>query len=86
MHRTIQEINMNKFLVAIHEYLSTINLQNKTHNDDLGVKLVKTLIIEIVKLKKDKVWESYAAIDQHPKKDIHIKKWIIIILNIEMKF
>ena len=77
---------MKKFLVAIHEYLSSINQSNKTRNDDLGEKLVKTLIIEIVRLKQDKIWNYYSAIEKHPQKDIHIKKWIGIILNIELKF
>ena len=77
---------MKKFLVAIHEYLSSINQSIKTRNDDLGEKLVKTLIIEIVRLKQDKIWNYYSAIEKHPQKDIRIKKWIGIILNIELKF
>ena len=53
--QAIEEINLEKFLVAIHEYLSSIDHVKKTQNDDLGEKLVKTLIIEVVKLKQDKI-------------------------------
>jgi hypothetical protein len=42
---------------------------------------VKTLINEIVKLKGDKIWESYEVIRQHPSGDNHIEKWINIILK-----
>lgn len=51
MDKLIEKMDMQKFLVAIHEYLVTIDHDNKTQNDDLGVRIVKTLVNEVVKLK-----------------------------------
>lgn len=76
MDRLIDKLNLSKFLVAIHEYLTSINHDNKSQNDDLGIRIVKTLINEVVKVKKNDIWESYKVIEQHPQMDNHIKKWI----------
>lgn len=81
MDKLIEKMDMQKFLVAIHEYLVTINHDNKTQNDDLGVRIVKTLVNEVVKLKQEKIWESYAVIENHPQPDNHIKKWVQIIIR-----
>ena len=53
MDKLIEKIDLSKFLVAIHEYLSAIDHDNKSQNDDLGIRIVKTLVNEVVKLKKD---------------------------------
>lgn len=81
MDKLIENINLSKFLVAIHEYLCVINHDNKSQNDDLGIRIVKTLINEVVKLKKNNIWENYKVIEQHSQTDNHIKKWIQIILR-----
>lgn len=54
-------------MVAIHEYLITIPPDKKTQNDDLGTRIAKTLINEIVKLKRDEIWDCYQVIEQHPQ-------------------
>ena len=76
MDKLIEKMDMDKFLVAVHEYLSVIDHSNKSQNDDLGIRIVKTLINEVVKLKREKIWESYSVIEDHPIVDNHIKKWI----------
>jgi len=42
---------------------------------------VKTLVNEVVKLKKETIWDAYKAIEVHPKADNHIKRWIQIIIK-----
>ena len=42
----------------------------------LGIRIVKTLINEIVKLKGESIWQSYSVVEGHPSPDNHIKKWI----------
>jgi cytoskeleton-associated protein 5 len=76
MDKLIEKLDMEKFLVAVHEYLAVINHDSKTQNDDLGIRIVKTLINEVVKLKREKVWVAYAVIEDHPVPDNHIKKWV----------
>jgi hypothetical protein len=62
MHRLIEKLDMQKFLISIHEYLVIIDHNNRTQNDDLGIRIVKTLINEIVKLKGESIWQSYEVI------------------------
>ena len=69
MDKLIEKLDMSKFLISIHEYLITIDHENKTQNDDLGVRIVKTLVNEVVKLKKDQIWASYQVLETHQTKD-----------------
>jgi len=80
MDKLIDKIDLKKFMVAIHEYLITIT-DKKTQNDDLGTRIAKTLINEIVKLKQEHIWDYYHVIEQHPNPDNHLQKWIQIILR-----
>ena len=50
--KIIEKIEYKRFLVAIHEYLASIG-ENRSKIDDLGMRIAKTLVNEIVKLKKD---------------------------------
>lgn len=81
MDKLIEKVDLKKFMVAIHEYLVTIPLDKKTQNDDLGTRIAKTLINEIVKLKRNDIWDYYQVIEQHPSPDNHLQKWIQIILK-----
>jgi hypothetical protein len=56
---------MEKILLAIHEYLVVINHDNKTQNDEMGIRIVKTVVNELVKLKREKIWEAYSVIQCH---------------------
>jgi cytoskeleton-associated protein 5 len=86
IEKLIDKLEVERVLASIHEYLLVVNLHegggNRSANDENGVKVVKTIINEIVKLRRDQVWEAYgAAIRYHPKPDHHIQKWIEIILK-----
>ena len=80
MEKIIEKIDLQRFLVAIHEYLASIGA-NRSNNDDLGMRIAKTLVNEIVKLKKDQIWKYYEVVLKHEKKDLHLNKWIQIILR-----
>jgi hypothetical protein len=81
MDKLIEKVDLKRFMVAIHEYLVTIPLDKKSQNDDLGTRIAKTLVNEIVKLKRNEIWEYYQVIEQHPSPDNHLQKWIQIILK-----
>ena len=81
MDKLIEKVDLKRFMVAIHEYLVTIPLDKKSQNDDLGTRIAKTLVNEIVKLKRNEIWEYYQVIEQHAKPDNHLQKWIQIILK-----
>jgi len=55
MDRIIEKLDLKKFLVAVHEYLSIVDHTSKSQNDELGIRICKTLINEVVKLKNNKV-------------------------------
>jgi len=76
MDKLIDKLDLSKFLVAIHEYLVVIDHENKSQNDDLGIRIVKTLVNEVVKLRREAIWQSYGVIEQHQSADNHIKRWI----------
>ena len=77
----INKINIEKILLSVHEYLVTIDFEKKQSSDEMGTRVVKTVINELVKLKRDAIWDAYQVIDAHAKPDRHVKKWINIILD-----
>ncbi len=56
MDKLIKQLDLGKFLVYMHEYMVTIDYDNKSPNDDLGVRIMKTLINELVKHKGESIW------------------------------
>lgn len=56
MEKIIDKIDLDKFLLAIHEYLISVGNDNKSNNDDLGMRIAKTLVNETVRLKKEGIW------------------------------
>lgn len=81
LEKLIDRLDMEKILLAIHEYLVTINHDNKNSNDEMGIRIVKTVVNELVKLKRESIWEAYRVIQCHGQADNHIYKWIQIILK-----
>lgn len=51
----------------------------------MGIRIVKTMVNELVKVKGKQVWDAYKVIEQHESKDKHIIRWIKIILNCQEK-
>ena len=41
----------------IHEYLLAINHDEKSQNDEMGIKISKTVVKELVKIKGDSILE-----------------------------
>lgn len=79
LDKLITELNVDKILLVIHEYL----LAHPSHrhkgpgaptnsNTELGTRIVKTIINELVKLKGARIWEHYSVVQMHPAKDTHI--------------
>lgn len=75
------EMDFGRILTAIHEYLLVIDHENKTPNDDMGIRITKTIINELVKIKQQKIWEDYKVVQAHPKLDNHISRWIKVLLE-----
>lgn len=65
MEKLIDKVNLSKLLVAIHEYLCSMPTEKRTQNDDLGTRIAKTLINDIVRLKPSEIWRHYESVKNH---------------------
>lgn len=47
----------------------------------MGIRIVKTMVNELVKVRGRNIWDSYRVIETHESRDKHIQRWVKIILN-----
>ena len=80
MDQLIEIINIERIFLAIHEYLINKPISSSAKGDEVGIRITKTIVNEIVKIKKQSIWDFYGGVDAHTTQDIYIKKWIEIIL------
>ncbi len=80
MDQLIEKINIERILLSIHEYIIKKPTMEDTKSDDVGIRITKTIVNELVKVKKDNIWDYYEGVDAHLTPDNYIKKWIEIIL------
>lgn len=80
MNQLIDVVNIERVLIAIHEYLIKKPLNPNAKTDEVGIRITKTIINEIVKIKKEEIWNYYGGVEAHMTQDIYIKKWSEIIL------
>ena len=69
----IRQLEVSKILLAMHEYLLAGGLAGP---DDVGLRTVKTLVSELVKLNGADVWTAYDEVRKHSVPDVQIEKWI----------
>ena len=81
LEKIIYQLQIDKILLVIHEYLVCINHENKTANDEMGIRIVKTVVNEVVKVKREGIWEHYQVVECHNQRDNDIGRWITIILK-----
>lgn len=56
LEKNINELDINQLLLHFHEYLTNFS---DISQDDIGIKAIRTVVTELVKLKADAVWEHY---------------------------
>ena len=81
LEKVISELDIERVLICIHLYLISIDHEKKSNNDDMGIRIVKTLVHEMVKIKQHSILESYKIVQNHEVEDKHLFRWIKIILN-----
>jgi hypothetical protein len=48
--------------------------------DDIGIKTIKTILNELIKLYQDKIWEYYAiSVENHPAPDQYLQRWMSVM-------
>ena len=59
----LDQIRPDNILFKCHLYLIEFAADsNKLNHDDIGVKTVKTILNELVKLFHDKIWDYYQVV------------------------
>ena len=81
LEKVISELEIERVLIVIHLYLISIDHERKTSNDDMGIRIVKTLVHEMVKIKEHSILVAYKVVENHEVEDKHLHRWIKIILN-----
>jgi hypothetical protein len=83
----ISDIDIHKVLSYIYEYLVEYekirpDLSTNNANEDNSLRVLRTLLTEIVKIKNAAIWEIYkAVIEDRGLQDRHLKKWIQVIVR-----
>ncbi|OMJ81607.1 hypothetical protein SteCoe_17880 [Stentor coeruleus] len=78
MSGPIHQIEIDKLLLVIHEYLSEYKLAKIGYIES---KAIQTILTEVVKLQGHTIWTSYEKIRKHSVPDVYMEKWITEILN-----
>ena len=81
MPSIIDQINIERVLLATHNYLLAPPLSPNAPSDEVGVRITKTIVNELVKLKRQEIWRYYGGVESHPEPDIYIRRWVEIILK-----
>ena len=81
LEKVISELEIERVLIVIHLYLISLDHENKTSNDEMGIRIVKTLVHEMVKVKQHSIMDAYKVVERHEVEDKHLRRWIKIILN-----
>ena len=80
MDQLVDKLDIDRVLLVTHEYLIKPPTSNSSQSDDVGIRITKTIVNELVKQKKEAIWEHYNSVKAHSTQDVYIRKWIGIIL------
>lgn len=83
MSTLVEHLNVPKILLSLHEYLLLIppSAIPKSANDDIGIRMAKTIIYELIKIRGESIWEDYKVVELHKKPDLHLQRWVSHILG-----
>jgi hypothetical protein len=87
MPTIINSLDVEKILTTIFEFIydfekTNVELVVQTQNEEMCIKILKTVIHEIIKIKNEGIWNYYkAAIEQNNLPDKHLKRWIHLIIR-----
>jgi len=78
----IKEINIEALLDNVYDFIKDIestnpSLEIRSQTDEICLRILKTIVNEIIKIKKQDIWNYYnRAIEAKGKPDKHLKRWI----------
>eukprot|EP00826_Nyctotherus_ovalis_P009795 TRINITY_DN12591_c0_g1_i1.p1 TRINITY_DN12591_c0_g1~~TRINITY_DN12591_c0_g1_i1.p1 ORF type:complete len:426 (-),score=99.94 TRINITY_DN12591_c0_g1_i1:68-1345(-) len=80
MPAIIHSLDVPCLLICLHEKL-TAATDAQTTNNDTGVRLAKTIINELVKVRGNEIWKDYKKIEEHERQDVCMRRWISFALK-----
>lgn len=81
LEQILPSLQPDRILLKSHLYLIQFANETNKASDDIGIKTIKTILNELVKLYKEKIWEFYGTVQSHPIPDTYIQRWITVILR-----
>ena len=81
LEQMLPSIQPERILLKSHLYLIEFASANNATSDDIGIKTIKTVLNELVKIYKERIWEFYAVVQNHPTPDTYMNRWIMVILR-----
>jgi len=87
MPSIISNIDIEKIFIAIFEFTFEFEkthpeLNTQSQNEEMCLKILRTIIHEIIKIKNEGIWNYYkAAIESNNLPDKYVKRWIQLIMR-----
>ncbi len=76
MQQIITKLDLSRMLLTMHEFLIELNMESKTHNEDMCIRIIKSVINEMVTHYKGDIWQDYEVVQKHRAGDHHLYNWI----------
>jgi hypothetical protein len=83
----INNLDLNKVISSLYDYLIEFekvreDILPSTPNEDNSLRVLRTLLTEIVKAKNEGIWDIYkSVVEDKSLPDKHLKKWIQVIIR-----
>lgn len=75
LEQLVNVIQPEKILLKSHLYLLEFGTDPNRLGEDIGIKTIKTILNEFVRLYKERIWEFYAiSVQAHPRQDNYMKR------------
>lgn len=83
----ISRLDIERILLGIYEFIADFEKANpeltpQSHNEEMCIKVLKTIIHEMIKITNDGIWNYYkSAIERNNLPDKFLRRWIQLILR-----
>ena len=73
----LEDLNVEKVLLGIQEYL----IANNSITEEMGIKAMKTILNELVKLLSEDIWDHFNKIREFISEESQMEEWIHLLLG-----
>ena len=80
LEQLVSVIKPEKILLKSHFYLLEFGLDPSKFGEDIGIKTIKTILNELAKIYREKIWEFYNnSVQLHPQPDNYIHRYHFLL-------